>query len=309
MSDSSVVDDGMAKKVEGRKRRVLWGYRSVALSYAASSGLALRRYGVTPSSCYTVAGPLLAAGVAHVLSGAAQNNRLGSNTYKRLNIVLAKYAAIGMICAALARKMCSFWTALSFVAMVNSIKGFGYGVKGWKLEGGMKAIKDDLRSETKSVAKSVLSVPPNLQSTVYLAATCTVLALNINELFEIAKLLSVGSDAVKILPRLSYCARFLLLAGTSFTLKDAADRGRLEGSTFIELNFLSSLVFGTFAAYLRSAAGIMTGLARVTTFFSAMTFIFGGMGWRYKKKKEKYHDRTLMDERAERLTDDFPLEE
>lgn len=313
--DAGDSDAKMKKKVQGRKRRVLWGFRAAAISYAGASGLALRKSGITSSSCYTIAGPLMAAGMAHILSGASQKDRLSSTTYKRLNIVLAKYGAIGLLVSALSRKSSSafwyFWTTLSFVTMVNSIKGYGYGVKGWKLEGGMRVIKDDLWSQIKNTAKSIFSPPPNLQSMVYICATGTVLTLSMKELFEASKLLSLalGSESLKIVPHLSRCGRLLLLTGASFTLKDAADRGHLEGTTFIELNLLSSLAFGTWAVFLRDSVGSVTPLVRVTGFFSVITSLFAGMGWVYKKNKESYHDETLKDGRAQRLSDDFPLEE
>jgi hypothetical protein len=41
-----------------------------------------------------------------------------------------------------------------------------------------------------------------------------------------------------------------MLTTVSLTLKDAADRDRLEGSTFIQLNILTSAMFGAMAGTL-----------------------------------------------------------
>jgi hypothetical protein len=46
-------------------------------------------------------------------------------------------------------------------------------------------------------------------------------------------------------------AKMSLFAAVVYTLKDAADRKRLEGTTFIELNFLSSVMFVAMAGTCR----------------------------------------------------------
>lgn len=255
-------NDKMEKKIKGRKQRVLIGYRITALSYLTASGLALKKSGLTPFSCYTVAGPILAAGMAYILSIAAQKSndkdhtlpRLASPTYKRLNIVLGKYGAIGLILAALVPQTSSpfwvGWTILSFITMVNSIKGYGYGLKGWKLEGNtISLFKEDVLGLTKGAAKTIFgAVQTNLQSTAYLASTLTVGTLMMMKLVDLVTCVVAQDSNVVIASRLSRFAKLYLLTGASFTLTDGAMRGRLaEGSTYNQLNFLSALCFGTMA--------------------------------------------------------------
>ena len=62
---------------------------------------------------------------------------------------------------------------------MNAVEGYGYGALGWKLEGGIREIKDDLVKQVKDSFKSVVSVPQNLQSAGYLMATVMVASLKL----------------------------------------------------------------------------------------------------------------------------------
>lgn len=98
----SGVDDAanMESKVDSRKKRLLLGYYLMMLSYLGVGASAFIQSGtiiITPLSCYLSAGPLLVAGMAFILSGAARKNRLASSTYRRLNLLLANYGLIGLV--------------------------------------------------------------------------------------------------------------------------------------------------------------------------------------------------------------------
>jgi len=139
----------------------------------------------------------------------------------------------------------------SFITCVNCIKGYGYGVKGWKLEGDtLPLAKKDLVEGLKYTIQSFFSIPKNAQSAGYWIATGTVASLKMKKLVEIIGLLLVVSTSTStswgiVATRLSRYAKLALLTGVMFTLKDAADRGRLNGTTFMQLNLLSSYVFGS----------------------------------------------------------------
>jgi hypothetical protein len=134
------------------------------------------------------------------------------------------------------------------VTLVNSIKGYGYGVKGWTLEGGMSVVKDDWKKGIQSTFQTLISFPPNLQSAGYLAATIFVGSMKLLKLLDIIDLIQGGGEkGLLIASRLSRYAKLALLTAVSFTLQDAANRGRLEGTTFIELNFLLAAAFATMA--------------------------------------------------------------
>jgi hypothetical protein len=248
----------MEKKVKGRKKRVVMGYRIISVAYVLASLVAVvKNNGISPSMSYIVAGPLLAAGTAHTLAGAASHDRLASDTYKRLNLFLGTYyGLVNLILSSMTKRQFgsnpfwSVWTITSFITFVNCIKGYGYGIKGWKLEGDTASLaKQDLIEGTKYTIQSFGSFPKNAQSLGYWVATGTVASLKMTKLVEIIGLLRDGvsstSTVALVVTRLSRYAKLALLTGVMFTLKDAADRGRLNGTTFIQLNLLSSYVFGS----------------------------------------------------------------
>jgi hypothetical protein len=74
----------------------------------------------------------------------------------------------------------------------------------------------------------------------------------------------------------------MLLTIVLFTLKDASDRDRLEGTTFIELNALASLTFGSWAIYEK----IITPIGGLLGFLSAFTAFNGLTSQMRKSKKE-----------------------
>ncbi len=140
------------------------------------------------------------------------------------------------------------------VAMINSVKGYGYvyGLKGWELN--PACAKEDLVSGIRSTSKSLLKIP-NLNSAVYLylylAGTAIMVAtFAVKNILEVINILlspaassgtgtgtgTPGKAAIVLYSRLFRLAKFFLWAVVMFTLKDASDRdrGRLEGTTFIE---------------------------------------------------------------------------
>eukprot|EP00978_Attheya_sp_CCMP212_P044063 scaffold299225_cov59-Attheya_sp.AAC.2 len=290
----------MEKKVKGRKKRVVMGYRIGSVAYLVASIVAVVKNGISPFQSYFVAGPLLAAGMAHTLADAALHDRLSSDTYKRLNLFLGTYyGLVNLILSSMTKRQFgsnpfwSFWTITSFITCVNCIKGYGYGVKGWKLEGDtLPLVKKDLAEGMKYTFQSLVSIPKNAQSAGYWIAMGTVASLKMKKLVEIIGLLLVVSSTSTstswgmVATRLSRYAKLALLTGVMFTLKDAADRGRLNGTTFIQLNLLSSYVFGSMSAYLYQEAGsTITGLVGATTFFSVMTVFNAVVSLVLKRKK------------------------
>ena len=65
-------------------------------------------------------------------------------------------------------------------------------------------------------------------------------------------------------------ATLLLLATTTLTLKDAADRGRLEGTTFIELNMIGALAFAQLSG--ESFCGVKNGILLLFIFVSQVVY-------------------------------------
>ena len=249
------------KKIAGRKKRIILGYRAALVAYLVSCTVSLLAWivknGVSPPRMlilplYSIAtGPFLASGIAYILSGAAYHDRLSSDTYKRLNLFLGEYAIILLCMTPCVIHLPIIGGALNAVAtvfaLVNSIKGYGYGVLGWdKKSGTTSSVLEDFVSGVRSSMKTLISVPKNFQSAGYMAATLLLGVFKIDAVIQVLQLSlqwrSISMDLVA--PWAIRIANLALLIGIVFTLKDAADRSRLDGTTFIELNFMSSIVFG-----------------------------------------------------------------
>lgn len=221
------------EKIAGRKKRVIAGYKIGTVSFGALAAVLL---GITSHPSMAL-GPFLASGLSYILIGAAENNRLSSDTYKRLNMAMIEYGFVGFVGGMLTMKS-KLWNIACFIAFVNSIKGYGYGIKGWELK--KTNVVNEMIEGTQSTMKSMMKYP-NLKSVAYGAATVTVGALKLKTIAKVAQMIKSGVDNVMIGSSLFRVAQLMVLTIMMFTLKDAADRDRLEGTTFIELNFLSSI--------------------------------------------------------------------
>ena len=123
----------MDTKIEGRKKRVIMGYKATMLAYLAVGLSSAIRGGITKNFLHMIAGYIvMPAGISYILISAASNNRLNSDTYKRLNLSLIEYGLVGLVIVSLGGlKRRNAVMALAFaLSVINSIKGFAYGVLG-----------------------------------------------------------------------------------------------------------------------------------------------------------------------------------
>ena len=200
-------------------------------------------------------GQFLAAGMTYFVTRAATNDRLASNIYKRLNGILALYGLLSFLLGtSMIRKAnmtatptiditfrLAWWMLLSVATILHSLKGYAVGVnKGWVFQEQLDRRKEfwkDWCTQTKSMMKDVLPLSPppqNLEAMVYWAASVTLASLTAAAIFQ-----STTSSSVL---KLAQCGLLAPLTGVVVILKDAADRGSLEGTTFIGLSYLSSVV-------------------------------------------------------------------
>lgn len=243
----------MEKKVQGRQKRVKYGYRVMIAGHSIAALYSVSRFGGSdPFSIYAaVSGSASAALLSYILLSAARNNRLNSDTYKRLNLALSVYGILGVSLGLLQPATTLFWycwMVLSTITAINSMKGFGYGVKGWKLQGGIQVVQDDIKAGILSTFTALFAIPKNFKSLGYLVATIITGTLMLLKLAEIGQLVFSSDDTARwVAHRLSSFSKLMLTTVVQFTLKDAADRDRLNGSTFIQLNCWQAVVYGCMA--------------------------------------------------------------
>ena len=235
----------MQNKIASRKQRVVVGYSIVSAAYGFFTLTALVKYKFSYGASFIAAGIVLPAGFAYILKGAAENDRLSSDTYKRLNLMLGAYALIGLLAKDIITTFHAGWVATCFVAVVNSIKGFGYGLKGWELK--PTPIVAEFVEGARATIATLMRLPKTLSAAGYQASTLAFTAWKLSTLWKLGTLylLNHGKGMLLAEPTNRCLAlafqikKLLLLQVMSFTLKDAADRERLNGTTFIQLNFLN----------------------------------------------------------------------
>jgi len=255
--DGDGDNDGekMAKKVVGRKKRVVVGYTLASILYLLTTVRAILPQ-VNQLSvgmiAYASCGSVLASGLAFIQKGAAENDRLRSDTYKRLNIFMAWHGFLMSIITLKAFGPDPFALMTNVIAMVNSIKGYGYGARGWTLREGVPFVEDLTQGVKNTVQGMIGSFPQNMKAAGYFLGTATAGTLKVSKSIEVSKLLlqSGGSISFLVGTSLFRCTKLGMLAVCMYTLKDAADRDRLNGTTFIQLNFLCSLVWASMAYYI-----------------------------------------------------------
>jgi hypothetical protein len=285
VSSSSILDDnnddndtGMVRKVKGRKQRLVMGYQISAVQHTVLSIVQLLsllsqsrirgdgQHYSWPITVYNIFGGGLftEGGVLFILKGAAIHDRLASDTYQRLNIaiivsaILQQLVPLGggsgdSIPITLFQKLVLKGPAL--IALIMCCKGYGYGVMGWdksnyKRGGFMTNLMDGIQSTVKCM------VNVKRKSFGYLLGTILVGSITVMKGWEvIVALLALSSSSssvsstILLSSSLSRLAKLYLLTSIFFTLKDAADRDRLKGTTFVQLNMISAAAFASMAVY------------------------------------------------------------
>mmetsp|Transcript_10105 Transcript_10105/g.15136 ORF Transcript_10105/g.15136 Transcript_10105/m.15136 type:complete len:320 (+) Transcript_10105:126-1085(+) len=227
--------------MEDGKKTIITGYTLITIGYFLI-GFTIAAKG---RNLYYGTGPFLTAGLAHFLKDASLNGRLSSITYKRLNLVLVPSTLLSSIAGNLLingfhNTTLSIEPLLGIIAVKTSIQGYLYGLR--RLDFKRTSVREDLKSGWKASIRT-MTILPNFKSALYFAATCTTTLMAIFKFLEIIQLLLNRSKTFMIGTRLYRFSKLLVLATVCFTLKDAADRERLEEATFVKLNFLLSFVF------------------------------------------------------------------
>ncbi|KAL7550358.1 hypothetical protein ACHAWF_013606 [Thalassiosira exigua] len=264
------------KKIQGRKKRVVMGYKAIIISYLAVVLTSASKAGISPILLKTVAGYILPpVGISYIMISAAEHDRLSSDTYKRLNLALLEYGLVGLSVIAISGKQ-PFLSLPFGLSVINSIKGYTYGVLGWSKQNSETTLLRDLLVGTKETLTGFFSLPKNIKASGYMVATAMVGCLKLLKLKEIIQYVLANSFAEGAAPLLARFKRLALFTLILYTLKDAADRDRLGGTTFIQLNYLAALLMAVNHFFCEE-------LPVVASAIFATFFAFNGVSAYFKK--------------------------
>jgi len=243
-------------------------YKATYLVYGAFALKNLRIHNSLSYGCLLASAPMLAAALAFILSGAASKDNLFLFTSKRYNLTLLAYGLCQLAVVILAgRQAPPQWLIPPVLAIISSIQGYSFGVRGWALQKPAGTILNDFKKTIAQINLSFLKLPKNLKSGGYLGATLMLATMKLVKLKEIAEIVLDASNKANggILVPLARFGRLALFTSVVYSLKDGADRGILDDSTsLIQLNVLSSASFAALAAYV----GVSTQIGVLAAFFS-----------------------------------------
>lgn len=280
-------DDDSSKR---KTNKLSLEYRVATISYMALVALCVPFFlkGRPPSNFPTlvktmppffnlISGQVVAAGISSILPSAVDNNRLKSDTYQRLNWFLVFYATIQLVAVGVDYKNAlKNWWPFALAAILGLIPAW----KGWN-----QGITENTAVATwnmgKDTIKGLLGFK-TIKGFGYLLALYFMMYLKIDKLWEMKGFIMDGSSYM-ISRRMFRYSKYALLFGTLFTLKSAADRDRLEGGTFINLNYLCSFFFMalSFATYPPS----LSLLNFIVPFSFSLFCAYNGISSKMKKNK------------------------
>ena len=182
----------------------------------------------------------LASAVSSILAGANDHDRLGSDTYKRLNIGLLGFATFGLFAlpgeAAFLPNVGSFTVLVTAIMVVKGLVGTVAFV-GWKRG---VSIETSLIKEILDGTKSTLAGLwfTKKRGAAYRNPLVLVIAGLLSSFLEGCHFLTNNMPKLETSLWWSAVSRLFLITTMMYSLKDAAERDRLAGTTFIQMNFM-----------------------------------------------------------------------
>lgn len=288
------------------------GYRATAIIYTVVATKGLMASGITPASCFTITGPLLAACMAYRLSKATPHQQLASLPNQRMSTALGLFGTIGVVMAWLVRQWNRpFWYLWLQVSVLASVCGWN-GLAGKSVHSGdekqstTEILFNNLGNQVTTAGKTLLgSFPSNLQSLIYRLATWLSGSLLVHAIITLFQAGQQGLPTPYVALALSQLGRMLLTTTTCLTLHEAADRGNLHGIANIQRNALLAYSWAAMSVYF-STSGVRRPLVVLTGVLSTFSALFAGIGILVRRQKIRYHDQTLDQPFSEKLSDDFP---
>lgn len=249
-------DDSTNENIAAEKRQHLTsGYFWGRYIFAAAAALILAMPDRTMTTLLATklggsAGFALAAGLCHILHVAATHDRLSSDTYKRLNVGLLGFCVLGLTAVpGEAAFMNSAEHALVVSIFLTAVKSFGVflSLSGWRygvFNSGVVTTKRMLRELANGTKESLkgLRVQDNKKALTYrncLVLVCIgILSSFMEGLFSIRYQKEFTRTWFEISLQWSAVSRLFMISTMIYSLKDAAERDRLTGTTFIQMNIL-----------------------------------------------------------------------
>ena len=220
-----------------KKTAMINGYKSSMKLYLISSFLLLMITGIY-NKVTNAAGLLVAAGLAHILTDATEHDRLGSDTYKRVNLGLMGFNLINLLNIScefeLFRMLPRGYSYFPIAAFTQAFGGCT-AYAGWRQGLANKAdIQQELKKGIQLTFRSIW--PTKGRGTIYRNALLPVLVGILITIFKLVSSLRIPGLRTTLYA--SELARLWLVSTIVYSLKDAGERGRLTGNTFIQMNYL-----------------------------------------------------------------------
>lgn len=136
------------------------------------------------------------------------------------------------------------WDATCAITFINSIKGYGYGLKGWELQNVTHSAKNDIL-EMMNDSFARIRNTDNFKSVGYSAIGFIILILSGSKIVDVLKIHIKGVSGNLIGTRIFRLAKYVLFSTSIAILKSATDRNRLQGTTFIQINFMMTVGFAS----------------------------------------------------------------
>lgn len=179
--------------------------------------------------------------------GAYDNNRLGSDTYKRLNLGLFAFMVVGLFAIpGEAGFLPSAIGAMVISVLLTVLRLYGAALawKGWEHgvgDSSLNKLWSEFVNGTREMIKG-LRVQDQKKALTYRNMLVLIVFGTISSFFDgifiLRYMKEFNRSLFDVTLKLSAVGRLLMISTMIYSLKDAAERDRLTGTTFIQLNVL-----------------------------------------------------------------------
>lgn len=203
------------------------------------------------------AGYAMAGGLCHILAGANKHDRLTSDTYTRLNLGLLGFNSLGILFVPAEAGFFKRAAPAILLSLITTVAQ-GYGIilsfLGWKrgvdpagtvgLRSTPQFLVDELREGTKETLRG-LRVDNPKKALAYrnalLLVTFGIFSSVMEGIFNFRYRDALQLSWFDVSLQGSAAARLFMITTMIYSLKDAGERDRLTGTTFIQLNLMLGL--------------------------------------------------------------------